>query len=213
MLVTGKKELIITASEDESSNNLNGAMVLPIPVLDCYYVLIKEDLDDCSFVETLFHEISHLIDYVSVSNQYCNGNYQNLPTYQNWLPFYFYSEYKAKRKGLEEMYKRYFEEFSLNTELGYFKEKLIPSYLNIYYQFSAAGLTNVHDTYNFVRIIACLNIMNSYLDVNQFTSINEQNKLKEIMAFWNRLYFAKYDDEIGILIRNFFSGYYSLNLE
>lgn len=104
-------DIALRKSELQNSNvtsddrKIDGSMVIPLPFNGFYYILINQNLkNDINILETIAHELSHLEDYYIFSQKYCSGDYSLITSNERWLPFYFYSEYKAKKSGYNALY-------------------------------------------------------------------------------------------------------------
>ena len=133
---TRKKELrpFDTKMNERESD---GSMVLPDPPDGNCYVLVNSSLKkDYWFVETLIHELTHVIDYLEFSHLYCSGDYLQMENHELFEPLYYFSEYHAKREGFIYLYQQLDQ---LNVSLD--ESQHFNSELNKYYNCLISSLS------------------------------------------------------------------------
>lgn len=84
----------------DSQTGICGTMVLPKPNNEKKFILLSNKLNADEYVETLAHEITHLNQYLLFAQRFCNGDYEKIQEDKDWLIFFYWSEYSAKKEGL-----------------------------------------------------------------------------------------------------------------
>ncbi|HAX04003.1 MAG: hypothetical protein A2Y45_05090 [Tenericutes bacterium GWC2_34_14] len=97
-VLSRKRQLRTDVVSDEVDSL--GSMVIPLPDNGYFYILIRKDLQKSyEMVETISHELIHLVDYLSFSKKYTHSKVEAITNHDYWLALYFYSEMRAKQIG------------------------------------------------------------------------------------------------------------------
>lgn len=90
--VTHNKEFI---------ENVNGTIVMPMDNKDIFYILISNKVlkDNYIFIGTVIHELTHIYDYIDFAKTFCNNNFREIDNHSLSQPFYFWTEFNARRYG------------------------------------------------------------------------------------------------------------------
>lgn len=110
----------IKRQKDIISGN-NGLTIYPSNNRDYFIILIsKEEIEKSQennllMICTLWHELTHVIDYQNFANTFNNGNFENIEKVENYMGFYFWTEYNAKKISYK-LYKDFFWEDKSNSE-------------------------------------------------------------------------------------------------
>lgn len=84
----------------EFIEGLNGTMVLPRKKGDvCYIVMSKNVIGNSQFISTIIHELTHIYDFIDFASEFCEDDYEYIDIHDLFGPFYFWTEFNARRKG------------------------------------------------------------------------------------------------------------------
>lgn len=92
----------IKKQKDIIENN-NGMIAYPNKLHDFFIIFISEEEvlkskeNGMLVICTLWHELTHIIDYQNFVNEFNNGNFENIENTKNYMGFYFWTEYNAKK--------------------------------------------------------------------------------------------------------------------
>lgn len=146
------------------NNNSYGNMVLPIPPNNKQYILLNSELlnfeKSCEHVESFVHELTHLIQYLEYAKIYCNGDYTQITDDVDWLPFYFCSEFCAKKQGLIYSYDFKVDFLNINKLTlkkeaeEIFKPYEINSFRKKHLDFANETISPIEFLYHFFRFLA-----------------------------------------------------------
>lgn len=84
-------------------DNDNGLIAYPNKLHDFFIIFISEDEvlkskeNNMLIICTLWHELTHVIDYQNFVDEFNNGSFENIEKIENYMPFYFWTEYHAKK--------------------------------------------------------------------------------------------------------------------
>lgn len=97
-------------------DNQTGHILCPNKNRDNFVILINENRYDKEslYIQTLFHELTHVIDYYRFVQKYCDGNYDEIDMQSEQSIFLYWTEYNAKKVG----YKLYMQYMFENCEFG-----------------------------------------------------------------------------------------------
>lgn len=205
----------IKSQKDIISGN-NGLTIYPSKNRDYFTILIyKEEVE--KFEEnnllmfcTLWHELTHVIDFQNFANTFNNGNFENIEKIDNYIGFYFWTEYNAKKISYK-LYKDFFwedksnSEESLehikNTELEFQNENLRQQLLSYEYNL-------MQQIYHIIHYLARYSIWEEldpdyYKDGEQFPYWLSliSNNILDLYIYMKELYcFDKAKDNFGKLV-------------
>ncbi len=113
-------------------NNNNGLVLYPNEVNKEFKILIslelikKTDENNSQHICTIFHEITHVIDYSNFVNDFNDGNYEKLENIENYFAFWMWTEFNAKRVSYK-LYKMLIQGEQKSDEgLNYLIENEVP---------------------------------------------------------------------------------------
>lgn len=75
------------------------------------FISTKQITDDLLYVETLFHELTHVVDFYNFIQEDCNGDYSKIKTAKEFPMFYYWTEFNAKKIGYK-LYRNYLDDFT-----------------------------------------------------------------------------------------------------
>ena len=103
-----EEEIESTSKVKQYIDNQTGHILCPNKNRDSFVVLIhiKQFEKDFLYVQTLFHELTHIIDYYKFTQKYCNGNYDKIDSQVEHGIFLYWTEYNAKKIGYK-LYRQY----------------------------------------------------------------------------------------------------------
>ena len=86
----------------------SGHILYPNDIRKDFIVFIASEQfeKELLYVMTLFHELTHLIDFYNFSKEYCNGNYIDIENAKEFPMFYYWTEYHAKKVSYQ-LYRKY----------------------------------------------------------------------------------------------------------
>lgn len=114
---------------NDVAEDSNGFTCMPNVIEDETNIFISKKLieqyieNHFQFACTIFHELTHAIDFYNYCKDFCNGNYDNIIDNNNYFGFKMWSEFNAKIIS----YRMYFE---LINGKDYDKEKELQHLLN-----------------------------------------------------------------------------------
>lgn len=111
------------------SDDSNGYTCMPKSIEEAMQIFIAKERvvnfadNNFQFICTIFHELTHAIDFYNYCNDFCEGNYDNINNTNNYFGFKMWSEFNAKRIS----YLLYFE--TINGE-NYDEKQALENFLN-----------------------------------------------------------------------------------
>lgn len=94
--------------QKESVKEHSGHILYPNEVRENFIIFISSGQfeKELLYVMTLFHELTHLIDFYNFSNTYCNGSYNDIESKKEFPMFFYWTEYHAKKVSYQ-LYRKY----------------------------------------------------------------------------------------------------------
>lgn len=91
----------------------NGQILQPNKKRKNFIIFIdrKQITDDLLYIETLFHELTHVVDFYNFIQEDYNGDYDKIKTAAEFPMFYYWTEFNAKKIGYK-LYRNYLNDFT-----------------------------------------------------------------------------------------------------